>query len=201
MPRPSGASTRTRVSLSPSLSFFPPSQFGRSSSPFSLLFSRAYEPEIGDVNEGIVERGEDAGNWTSSSQNFLPIIPGAIFMQKLTAENELALTDLGAQGDVLLGGTSDLLGGHFGGLTVTLGLGGVVCCKVSISSFPVVTIWRGSWCDAECPWKGGGARQIGGDRLPLLVVHKVKSPNEIRTPLCVRISALARRLPIFLKTK
>jgi len=59
-------------------------------------------------------------------------------MQRLTAENELALTDLGAQGDVLLGGTSDLLGGHFGGLTVTLGLGGVVCCKVSISSFPVV---------------------------------------------------------------
>lgn len=47
--------------------------------------------KIGDVDEGIVEGGEDTGN----------------------AEDELALADLGTQGDVLLGGTDGLgLGRH-----------------------------------------------------------------------------------------
>lgn len=49
--------------------------------------------QIGDVDEGVVERSEDTGN----------------------AEDELTLADLGAQGDVLLGGTLSLLGRHLVG--------------------------------------------------------------------------------------
>jgi hypothetical protein len=54
------------------------------------------EPEIGNVNEGIVERGEDTGN----------------------AKDELAIAGRGAQGDVLLGSTGDLLGRHIDELGV-----------------------------------------------------------------------------------
>jgi len=46
--------------------------------------------EIGNVDEGVVKRGEDAGD----------------------AENELAFANIGAEGDVLRNGTLDLLGSH-----------------------------------------------------------------------------------------
>lgn len=46
------------------------------------------------MDEGIVERSEDAGN----------------------AKNELAIAGGGTEGDVLLGSAGDLLGGHCGGL-------------------------------------------------------------------------------------
>lgn len=46
--------------------------------------------EIGDMDERVVERGEDTGN----------------------AEDQLTLTGIGAEGDVLLGGTGGLLGRH-----------------------------------------------------------------------------------------
>lgn len=63
--------------------------------PFnSLLFPLGCfcldEPEIGDMDERVVERGEDTGN----------------------AEDQLTLTGIGAEGDVLLGGTGGLLGRH-----------------------------------------------------------------------------------------
>lgn len=47
--------------------------------------------QIGDVDEGVVERGEDSRN----------------------AKDKFTLANLGAEGDVLLGRTGDLLGGHF----------------------------------------------------------------------------------------
>jgi hypothetical protein len=48
--------------------------------------------QIGNVDEGIVERGEDTGN----------------------AENELAISGQRTERDVLLGGSGGLLGRHFG---------------------------------------------------------------------------------------
>ena len=50
------------------------------------------EPEIGDVDEGIVEGGEDTSD----------------------AENEFTLADVGAEGDVLLGSTGGFLRRHVG---------------------------------------------------------------------------------------
>ena len=56
------------------------------------------EPEIGDVDEGVVEGGEDASD----------------------AEDELTLTDIGSEGDVLLGSTGGFLGRHVGVLLLKL---------------------------------------------------------------------------------
>ena len=50
------------------------------------------EPEIGDVDEGIVEGGKDTSD----------------------AENEFTLADVGAEGDVLLGSTGGFLRRHVG---------------------------------------------------------------------------------------
>ncbi len=51
-----------------------------------------------------------------------------------TAKNELSLPDLGAQGDVLLRGTSGLLGGHLDCDPVVLGLCGCCSCECSKST-------------------------------------------------------------------
>ena len=88
-----------------------------------------YEPEIGDVDEGIVliaqlvvvsnklvlesaayEAGEDAGNCEPS---LLADCDDRKHGEELpTAKNELAFPDLGAQGNVLLRGTRGSLGGR-----------------------------------------------------------------------------------------
>jgi len=71
------------------------------------------EPEIGDVDERIVERGEDAGDaedeftWRRSAYQSLASSPC-----KKRSGRQLTFADLGAQGDVLLGGAGGLLWGH-----------------------------------------------------------------------------------------
>ena len=62
---------------------------------FSLrtISSRDFDvPEISDVDECVVERGKDTGY----------------------AKDELSISDLGAEGDVLLGGSCGFLWWHFG---------------------------------------------------------------------------------------
>lgn len=91
--------------------------------------SVAYEPEIGDVDEGVVLnivsiRLEDISchgmlltklakmRATVNLHCQQDVRQSQIWVRSLTAENELTLPDLGAQGDVLLRRTSGLLGGH-----------------------------------------------------------------------------------------
>lgn len=71
-------------------------------------FSRADEPEIGDVDEGVVEGGEDTGN----AEDELTCENGGVrqFISSLCAErcdgwtrgDWLTLADLRSEGDVLL---------------------------------------------------------------------------------------------------
>ena len=77
------------------------------------FFSCRYVREIGDVDEGVVEGGED----TSDAKDELTWRAG-ISHSRLSQPDRgdrgiLTLADLGAQGDVLLGGLRRLLGGHF----------------------------------------------------------------------------------------
>jgi hypothetical protein len=62
------------------------------------------------LHEGVVEAGEDAGNCAGGQYSSL----NTQQFDVRTAKNELALADGGAQGDVLLSGTGDLLRGHLG---------------------------------------------------------------------------------------
>lgn len=118
-----------------------------SSSPCSAV----YEPQIGDVDEGIVldpvsnhlksthiadsahKAGEDAGNCENASAG-VPILDDSLIAPKRhTAKNELTLPDLGAQGDVLLRRASGgLLGRHFDCDPATVGFAVVVPAKRTV---------------------------------------------------------------------
>lgn len=83
--------------------------------PGSLPRSRVDEPQIGDVDEGIVEGGEDTGD--TEDQLACAEKPLVSSCSRLFSRSESTwahtIADGGAQGDVLLGSTGDLLGGHF----------------------------------------------------------------------------------------
>lgn len=70
--------------------------------------------QIGDVDEGVVEGGED----TSNAEDELTCSGGYKLEKNLAlagsaiVAGSLTLAGLGAEGDVLLGGTGGLLGGH-----------------------------------------------------------------------------------------
>ena len=88
--------------------------------------------EIGDVDEGVVEGGEDTGNaedelaWRdmllARGPGFCNFcvecrLSGSRVVAELAGSGCLTLADLGAQGDVLLGSAdSSFLGGHFDGI-------------------------------------------------------------------------------------
>lgn len=70
------------------------------------------EPQIGDVNEGVVEGGEDASNAENElacSMRTLVRLMIAIFKEQIVRRT---VTGQGAEGDVLLGSGSLLGGSH-----------------------------------------------------------------------------------------
>ncbi len=75
----------------------------------SFLTQLAIVFELIHVGNAAHEAGEDAGNCGNGSAGISTI---SNLGKSRTAKNELTLPDLRAQGDVLLRGTSDLLGGH-----------------------------------------------------------------------------------------
>lgn len=80
----------------------------------AVPYSRVDEPEIGDVDEGVVEGGEDTGNaedeLACAKQKSVTL---PFRLQNVEFGVAHTIADGGAQGDVLLGSTDDLLGGHF----------------------------------------------------------------------------------------
>ena len=74
---------------------------------FPHITSRAYGPEIGDMDEGIVKGREDT-SYTEHQLSFLrsdlDIFMGSWMFR--------TISDLGAEGDILLRGTSGLLWRH-----------------------------------------------------------------------------------------
>ena len=81
-----------------------------------------------------------------------------------TAKNELSLPDLGAQGDVLLRGTSGLLGGHLDCDPVVLGLCG--CCSANAPLDGRLQNFDG--CGENCPTEAGGEgpQKAGQSEIP-----------------------------------
>lgn len=75
-----------------------------------------YLPQIGDVDEGVVERREDTGNAEDElACNGLGQRSVLLRVRGLEERGAaiLTLTDLRSEGDVLLRGAGGLLGRHF----------------------------------------------------------------------------------------
>jgi hypothetical protein len=146
------------------------------------MCSAAYEPEIGDVDEGVVLDAVSIGlesiravvsclrSWRRCGQLCVQLVSQRFDDRRSrgrspTAKNELTLPDLGAQGDVLLRRTSGLLGGHLDCDPVVLGLCGCCSCECT-SRQSLIRILMGAVRNALLKLAVRGRRKRGTAEIP-----------------------------------